>query len=91
MVVAFAEIYFTAGYVAGSYILGVGIWTALGKAIPTHVPQKAALAMLGTAVAGVVFLIPFIGWLAWFALVFLGLGAIAAPMLGRFAGFAARG
>ena len=35
-----------AGYVAGSYILGVGIWTALGKAIPTHVPQKAALAML---------------------------------------------
>ena len=80
-----------AGYVAGSYILGVGIWTALGKAIPTHVPQKAALAMLGAAVAGVVFLIPFIGWLAWFALVFLGLGAIAAPMLGRFAGFAARG
>jgi hypothetical protein len=39
----------------------------------------------------VVFLIPFIGWLAWFALVFLGLGAIAAPILGRFAGFAARG
>ena len=35
--------------------------------------------------------IMFIGWLAWFALVFLGLGSIAAPMLGRFAGFAARG
>ena len=80
-----------AGYVAGSYILGVGIWTAFGKAIPVHVPQKAALAMLGAAVAGLVFLVPFIGWLAWFALVFLGLGAIAAPLLGRFAGFAARG
>ena len=47
--------------------------------------------ILDSMMSPVAVLIPFIGWLAWFALVFLGLGAIAAPMLGRFAGFAARG
>jgi len=72
-----------AGYVAGAYVLGVGIWTALGRDVPEAVLPKAGLAFLGAVIAGLVFLLPVLGWLGWFVLVFIGLGAIAAPILAR--------
>lgn len=66
-----------AGYVLGSYILGVGIWLRLGNPMPEDVLPKAGLAALGALVAGLVGLIPFLGWLVVLALCFVGLGAIA--------------
>lgn len=66
-----------AGYVLGSYILGVGLWQRLGNDIPEGVLQKAGLAALGAVVAGLIGLIPFLGWLVVLALAFAGLGAIA--------------
>ena len=72
-----------AGYVAGSYVLGVGLWQAAGRPLPDDIGHKAGLAMLGALVAGLVALVPMLGWLAWFALVFLGLGALASPVFAR--------
>ncbi|MBF9059205.1 hypothetical protein HKCCSP123_08425 [Rhodobacterales bacterium HKCCSP123] len=65
-----------AGYVLGSYILGVGLWQRMGNDIPEGVVRKAGLAALGAFVAGLVGLIPFLGWLVVLALAFAGLGAI---------------
>jgi hypothetical protein len=69
-----------AGYVLGSYILGVGIWLRLGKDMPEGVFQKAGLAALGALLAGLIGLIPFFGWLVVLALALGGLGAIALHM-----------
>ncbi|MGP1357401.1 hypothetical protein [Roseicyclus sp.] len=66
-----------AGYVMGSYILGVAIWLRLGNAMPEEVLPKAGLALLGAFVAGIVALIPFLGWLAVLALALTGAGAVA--------------
>jgi hypothetical protein len=66
-----------AGYVMGAYILGVGIWLRLGNPMPEDVLPKAGLALLGAFVAGIVALIPFLGWLVVLALALTGAGAIA--------------
>jgi hypothetical protein len=66
-----------AGYVMGSYILGVGLWLRLGNAVPEDVLPRAGLAALGAVTAGLIGLIPFLGWLVVLALAFAGLGAIA--------------
>ncbi|MDG4648312.1 hypothetical protein P6F26_07630 [Roseibacterium sp. SDUM158017] len=66
-----------AGYVMGSYILGVGIWLRLGNEMPHTVLPRAGLALLGAFVAGIVTLIPFLGWLAVLALSLTGAGAVA--------------
>lgn len=66
-----------AGYVLGSYILGVGLWLRLGKSAPEGILHKAGLAALGAVVAGLIGLIPFLGWLFVLALALGGLGAIA--------------
>jgi hypothetical protein len=66
-----------AGYVMGSYMLGVGLWQRLGNEIPTDILPKAGLALLGAFVVGVVALIPFLGWLVVLALALTGAGAIA--------------
>lgn len=80
-----------AGYVAGAYILGIGLWSALGKPIPEELPRRAGLGALGALVAGLVAMIPVIGWIAWMVLVFLGLGGIAAVSLGAERDTAANG
>lgn len=72
-----------AGYVLGSYSLGVGIWLRLGKTMPEGVLPKAGLAALGAVVAGLIGLIPFLGWLVVLALGFAGLGAIALDVRAR--------
>jgi hypothetical protein len=69
-----------AGYVMGAYILGVGLWLRLGRAMPGDVLPKAGLALLGAFVAGLVALIPLLGWLVVLALALTGLGAIASEI-----------
>lgn len=66
-----------AGYVMGAYILGIAVWQRFGNEIPQDVLPKAGLALMGAFIAGIVALIPFLGWLAVLALALTGAGAIA--------------
>ncbi|MBY6201188.1 hypothetical protein KUV65_07445 [Maritalea mobilis] len=64
------------GYVLGSYVLGVAIWLRLGNVMPDSALPKIGLAALGAVVAGLLALIPFLGWLFVMALALFGLGAL---------------
>ena len=63
------------GYLVGVYALGAALWSALGRAEPSALAQKALMALLGAAVAGAIGLVPFLGWLFGLALGMVGLGA----------------
>ncbi len=65
-----------AGYVIGAYALGVELVMAFGRAEPADVGDKAVAAGIGALVAGVLALIPFLGWLFAMALTLAGAGAI---------------
>ena len=69
------------GYVLGIYILGVGIWGAIGKPMPTEFGSKAIAALIGATAAALIALIPLLGWLFMLALVLLGVGALTVNIL----------
>ena len=70
-----------AGYALGSYVLGVGLWLALGRPVPDGLPAKFGLACLGAFVAGLAWLVPVAGWFFVLALTLLGIGTLAAFIL----------
>jgi hypothetical protein len=70
-----------AGYALGSYVLGVGIWLALGRPMPDHLPGKFGLACLGAFLAGLAWLVPVAGWFFVLGLTLLGIGTLAAFVL----------
>lgn len=65
-----------AGYVVAAYAFGVGLFLAFGRDEPRSIGERSAAAGLGALVAGVIGLIPFLGWLFVLALVLTGVGAI---------------
>ncbi len=65
-----------AGYVIGAYAFGVGLLLAFGRAEPDSLQDRVIAAGAGALAAGIIGLIPFIGWLFVMALVLAGLGAI---------------
>ena len=67
-----------AGYALGSYVLGVGLWLAAGRAMPAGLLGKFALACLGAFVAGLAWLVPVAGWFFVLGLTLLGIGTLAA-------------
>ena len=67
-----------AGYALGSYVLGVGLWLAAGRAMPAGLPGKFALACLGAFLAGLAWLVPVAGWFFVLGLTLLGIGTLAA-------------
>lgn len=67
-----------AGYALGSYVLGVALWLAAGRAMPEGLAGKFGLACLGAFVAGLAWLIPIAGWFFVLALTLLGIGTLAA-------------
>lgn len=69
------------GYVLGTYILGVGIWGAIGKPMPTEFGSKVIAALIGATAAALISLIPLLGWLFMLALVLLGVGALTVNIL----------
>ncbi len=69
------------GYVLGTYILGVGIWGAIGKPMPANLGSKAIAALIGATVAALIALIPLLGWLFILALVLMGVGAMTVSIL----------
>jgi hypothetical protein len=72
-----------AGYALGSYVLGVGLWLGVGRAMPEGILGKFGLACLGAFVAGLAWLIPIAGWFFVLALTLLGIGTLAAFALPR--------
>ena len=70
-----------AGYALGSYVLGVGIWLALGRMMPEGLAGKFALACLGALLAGLAWLVPIAGWFFVLGLTMLGIGTLAAFVL----------
>jgi hypothetical protein len=72
-----------AGYALGSYVLGVGLWLAIGRPMPDALVGKFGLACLGAFVAGLAWLIPVAGWFFVLGLTLLGIGTLAAFVLPR--------
>ncbi len=67
-----------AGYALGSYVLGVGLWLALGRPMPDGLLGKFGLACLGAFVAGLAWLVPVAGWFFVLGLTLMGIGTLAA-------------
>lgn len=65
-----------AGYVVGAYAFGVGLVLLLGREEPGSLAERAIAAAAGAFVAGLVGLIPFLGWLFVIVLSLTGIGAI---------------
>lgn len=72
----------TLGYVLGAYVIGLRIWSGFGGEEPAMLGRLIVLACAVTSLALANF-IPFIGWLANFAVVLFGIGAIATGALER--------
>lgn len=70
-----------AGYSLGSYVLGVGLWLAVGRSAPEALPGKFGLACLGAFVAGLAWLVPVAGWFFVLALTLMGIGTLATSSL----------
>ncbi|WP_425090925.1 hypothetical protein [Tropicimonas sp. S265A] len=65
-----------AGYVVAAYAFGVGLRLAFGKPEPDSLGERALAAGIGALSAGVIGLIPFLGWIFVLALALTGIGAI---------------
>ncbi|MDJ0824500.1 MAG: hypothetical protein QNJ16_03240 [Rhodobacter sp.] len=70
-----------AGYVVAAYAFGVGLLLAVGRAEPDSIGDRALAAGVGALAAGIVGLIPFLGWLFVLALVLAGIGAITVRVM----------
>ncbi|PSK80840.1 hypothetical protein CLV79_11927 [Limimaricola soesokkakensis] len=70
-----------AGYIVAAYAFGVGLLLAFGRHEPDTIGDRALAAGVGATAAGLVGLIPFLGWLFVLALVLSGIGAITARVL----------
>jgi hypothetical protein len=71
-----------AGYVVGAYAFGVGLLLLIGREEPDTLAERAIAAGAGALVAGVLGLVPFLGWLFVIALSLTGIGAIIAAITG---------
>lgn len=64
------------GYVIGTYAFGVALLSRAGRPLPDSFGDRALAAFAGALAAGVLALIPFLGWLFVLALALGGVGAI---------------
>lgn len=65
-----------AGYVIGAYAFGVGLMLVFGRLEPDSIGERALAAGIGALAAGLLALIPFLGWLFVLALTLAGVGGI---------------
>ena len=65
-----------AGYVVAAYSFGVGLMMAFNQAEPDSIGQRALAAGVGALAAGIIGLIPILGWIFVLVLVLTGIGAI---------------
>jgi hypothetical protein len=71
------------GYVVAVYLLGVWIVTRGDMLEPDTFPEFALTALAGAIVAGLLTLVPFLGWIVPPLLTLTGAGAIALALFGR--------
>lgn len=64
------------GYVVGVYAFGVAILKRLGRAVPDDFGDRAMAAGAGALAAGVISLLPVLGWLFVLALALAGAGSV---------------
>lgn len=69
------------GYVVGAYAFGVALLSAVGRALPDSIGDRALAAGVGALAAGVIGLVPFLGWLFVLLVLLTGLGALAIRLL----------
>ena len=69
------------GYVVGSYAFGVALLSAAGRRLPDSIGDRALAAGVGALAAGVIGLLPVLGWLFVLLLLLTGLGALAIRLL----------
>ncbi len=69
------------GYVIGAYAFGVALLSAAGRAVPDSIGDRALAAGVGALAAGVIGLVPFLGWLFVLLVLLTGLGALAIRLL----------
>ncbi len=67
-----------AGYVVGTYVLGVWALNMTGRTLPRSLGERAVAAFGGAALAALIALIPWLGWLAVMAIFLTGAGALVA-------------
>lgn len=65
-----------AGYVIGTYILGVGVMGAVNRPLPETLTERAIAALVGAVAITLLALIPYIGWIATLAVAVTGAGAL---------------
>ncbi|SPF75317.1 hypothetical protein ALP8811_00304 [Aliiroseovarius pelagivivens] len=65
-----------AGYVIGTYILGVGVMSALSRPLPETLSERAIAAAIGAVSVTLLALIPVIGWIGVLAIAVVGAGAL---------------
>ena len=65
-----------AGYVIGTYILGVGVLGVANRPLPETLAERAIAALVGAVAISVLALIPYIGWIATLAVAVTGAGAL---------------
>jgi len=71
-----------AGYVIGSYVLGVGLVGLAGRGMPETLGARAVAAFVGATAAGLIALIPFLGWIFALGLILMGAGALIVRFFG---------
>lgn len=64
------------GYVVAAYALGVGLMLAVGQSEPDRLLERAAAAAVGALSAGIIALIPYLGWIFVLLAVLAGIGAM---------------
>lgn len=70
-----------AGYIIAVYAFGVGLLKLFGRDVPENLRQRALAAAVGAVVAGLIGLIPFLGWLFVLALSVSGAGVLVLRVL----------
>jgi hypothetical protein len=69
------------GYILAVYLAGRAVWNWIGQLPPDSFWERALTALIGAVVVGVIWLVPFVGWLAVLVLTLTGLGALTVAWL----------
>jgi hypothetical protein len=71
-----------AGYIVAVYMLGASLVEAARRREPEGIGARALAALTGAVIAGLVFLVPFVGWLFMLTAALFGTGALARAAFG---------
>lgn len=74
------------GYILGSYVLAMRAMRSLGAAADPAIWMRLLAVVIGITIAALLNFIPFIGWMANFALTLLGIGGMTMAVFERIVG-----